>query len=303
MELKETKGSRSMHEFKGKRVKIITTSGCNLKCNHCYVNYQGHRNYREVQSMIDSLKEKYELRLDGAELLTDFSYLPLMKKIGQDNFCSNGKIILEQPEKALSALKENDIKTMYLSYHYGIQTQLTDFSLADIEKAIKLLQEAGITVGLMCTLTKDNWTLLDELCDQAIRLGINYVQINRLILQGRARKNMKDVVITDDMLPAFFKVYYENRKKYSNSVYLECGKAFEYVENGSFHCRSVNSKVWIGLDNKVYPCVFLIQPGMEIGEYIDGKVMIYDNVNWGGKKCAAYMMCNNGIKLWGRACE
>lgn len=82
---------QDMHEFTGSRVKIIVTSGCNMKCNHCYVNYCGHRDIGELQSMICALSNRYEIRLDGAELLTDFDYLPIMKEIGQDNFAPTGK--------------------------------------------------------------------------------------------------------------------------------------------------------------------------------------------------------------------
>lgn len=45
-------------------------------------------------------------------------------------------------------------------------------------------------------------------------------------------------------------------------------------------------------DNKIYSCLFLAKHGLEIGELIDGKIMLNDTIKNDGNLCLAQEMCN-----------
>ena len=289
-----------MHEFKGSRVKIMVTSRCTATCRHCCLNFSGTRELDELNAMIASLYGSYDLRLDGSEMLINDEYIRIMKQVGQDNVMTNGKLILRDSQHCISILKENGIRDIYFSYHYGIQDELTDISLEDVEKAIRIVQDANFRTGLMCTVTKKNVHMIEEICQKAVSLGAFYIQFNPIMLQGSARKNMQADALSEDerrQLCQELRILY---KKYLLELTIDAGKATEISLSDDFVCRAVERKVWIGVDNKVYPCVFLIEPGMEIGVYQDGKVWIEDDIAWGGKRCAAYIICNEHKSLWKR---
>jgi len=46
-------------------------------------------------------------------------------------------------------------------------------------------------------------------------------------------------------------------------------------------------------DNKIYSCLFLAKPGLEIGELIDGEIMLNDTIKNDGNLCIAQEMCKN----------
>lgn len=46
-------------------------------------------------------------------------------------------------------------------------------------------------------------------------------------------------------------------------------------------------------DNNVYSCLFLAKPGLEIGQLVDGKVLLYNYINNDGSLCLAQEICNN----------
>ena len=69
-----------MIEFEGKNIIIMCCSKCNVNCAHCYIEYTGDISCKELDIMIDKLKDKYNVSLNGSELLLNPGYLPILKK-------------------------------------------------------------------------------------------------------------------------------------------------------------------------------------------------------------------------------
>ena len=291
---------KQMHEFSGSRVKIMVTSRCTTNCKHCCLNFVGTKSPEDVSTMVLALQEKYEIRLDGSELLLNEEYINIMKRIGQDNVLTNGRVILQNPERCIRILRENDIKDVYFSYHYGLQHLINDIPLVDVEQAINIIKNAGFRIGIMTTVTNVNMHQIEDVCKKAIDLGAFFIQVNPLILQGQAKLHMKNYALSSEEMDTLRQKLLYLYDHYSNRITIDLGKAFEATPGEDFFCRAVEKKVWIGIDNKVYPCIFLLEPGMEIGIYQDGKVWIEDSVHWGGNRCAAYLYCNEHIRLWKR---
>lgn len=291
---------KQMHEFDGTRVKIMVTSKCTTACKHCCLGFAGTKDIAEVWNIIEQLKDKYEIRLDGSELLLDDEYIRMMKSIGQDNVLTNGRLIVQDPQRYIRLLQENDIGDIYFSYHYGIQEELNDVPLLVVDEAIKIMKNAGFRIALMATVTKKNKHLLEKIVQIAIDYGAFFIQINPIVLQGRARTYMQNDVLDDAERQNLCVELERLKEKYGDIIEIDPGKAFEFGLGKDFYCRAVTKKIWIGIDNKVYPCIYLIEPGMEIGVYRDGKVWVEDNVKWGGRRCAAYLYCNKNCSLWQR---
>lgn len=282
-----------MKEFDGGRVKVIATSECNTRCRHCYIGYSGKRSADELIQIADNLIKKYDVRFDGSELLTDLEYLPVFKKVGQTYVCTNGKIFMENIEALMQKLKDNDVTNIYMSYHYGLQKEYSKIKSSDLDLVIKILIENGFFVGLMSTFSIKNMHLVEDFCEFAHNMNVPLVQINPLIIQGRSRNTKyENDILSDDNKKFILEKCEKLTNKYKN-LKIECAKAFENW-NGKVHCKAVSRKVWLGLDNKIYPCVFLVESSMAIGEYIDGKIMLYDDIDWNKNICSAMAYCNRG---------
>lgn len=295
-----TLNGKEMREFDGTRVKIMVTSACNTACKHCCLGFSGTMAPDVLEEMISSLSPRYELRLDGSELLLDDRYVRLMKRIGQDNVLTNGRILLQKPEHIIELLRENGIRMVFLSYHYGIQGELNDIPLPDVEQAAATVRNAGFRLGLMTTVTKKNRHLVREVCWKAGDLGASFIQINPVVLQGRAREYLQEDTLNETEREQLRRDLAQLIGEYRNVLEIDVGKALEMSGKDPFYCRAVNKKVWIGVDNLVYPCIYLIEPGMAIGEYRDGKVWVERSVCWGSRRCAAEVYCNERRNLWGR---
>lgn len=63
------------------------------------------------------------------EILTNPNYLKAYKELGQPFVLTNGKAFLMNPKKIINNLKENDIKSVSIFYHFGIQDDLSPIKM------------------------------------------------------------------------------------------------------------------------------------------------------------------------------
>src|SRR5699024_7202762 len=64
----------------------------------------------------------------------------------------------------------------------------------------------------------------------------------------------------------------------------------------NFNCLACTDTVVMTPDYKIYPCIFLSKPGFEIGKMIDGKIIIFKDIQNTGKICLAQQVSNYGKK-------
>ena len=285
-----------LKEFNGKKVIIMICSDCNMNCKHCYISYTGNRTPEELMQMVEQLKDKYTIELNGAEVLTNLDYLPAYKLLGQHFLISNGKAIRDNPN-TIPRLKENDIRSVSLSYHFGIQDKISMMTEEDLNGIIKELQDNGIQVRLMTTINSDNHNRVLEMCDRASRLGVRGIKFTKFIAQGNALHLNQNNKLQDGQVVEFFKQLGEARKQYDEKDLLieRCG-TFGKDPTGKdhFECPCMSNLVVLTPDNHIYPCVFLAKPGYEIGQYEDGKILVQSDLSWDKRKCLADQVCNQG---------
>ena len=231
--------------------------------------------------------------------LTNLDYLKAYKALGQHYLISNGKAIIDNPD-TIKKLKENDISTVSLSYHFGIQDKISVVTEQDLKEIIKELQENGIEVRLMTTINSENYTRILEMCDQASNLGARAIKFTKFISQGNALHLDNQNKMNDDQVIDFFEQLQEARKQYDKEDLLieRCG-TFGHnktAKQDHYKCLSMNQLVVITPDNHIYPCIFLAKPGYEIGRYEDGKVLIQPDLVWDSKKCLTDEICNKTYK-------
>ncbi len=271
---------RELVKYEGPRVILMACSACNVACKHCYIGYSGNREPNELAELAKYYNERYKIvRIDGAEPLVNLGYLKAYKEIGQDWIMTNGLRIFKEPE-IVDQLAENGIKTVYMSYHFGIQDSLNGITNQMLNKVIELLRAKGMNVTLMTTITNKNAKDTLAICDMAYDLGATGIEFNKIFIQGRA-KNLENVGLSKTDYDEFFTQLKMARDKYDINE-------LEVRRSGTFGCDTVNEpnrfrcsagvrKVCITPDDKVYGCTCICKPGYEVGELKDREIYLYSD--------------------------
>ena len=165
-----------MKEFSGRNVTIMSCSNCNTRCKHCYVSYKGNIDGDLLYDMCDKLKDKYQLNINGTEVLLHRDYFKTYDLIGQRRLLSNG-IIINEDDSIIELIHNSNIEMVAMSYHFIIHEGISSVSQKMLRENILKLQENDIKVELMCTITKDNYDKVLEICENVVNMGVKKVDL------------------------------------------------------------------------------------------------------------------------------
>lgn len=289
-----------MKEYNGKSVIVMACSRCNVNCTHCYISYNGNRTAEDLLFTVKMLKEKYQLNINGAEVLSNFEYLKSYKEIDQHYVLTNGKVFLTD-DTACTKLKENDIQSVSLSYHFGIHDNLSPIKIEDLDKIIKIIKSNNLEFRLMTTITSENYKLVPYMCERAKELGARGIKFTNFVKQGSGKSLDDQNILNDDQIKAFFELLLLERNKYNikDLIIERCGTFGKNTlsNHDNFYCDCITDSIVLTPDNNIYPCVFLAQPGYEIGKFENGKIYIYDNYENNHDSCLVKQVCNERKKI------
>lgn len=290
---------RELKKYEGNRVILMACSKCNVACKHCYIGYTGNRTPEELEELAKFYSEKYKIvRIDGAEPLVDLGYLSSYKIVGQDWIMTNGLRIFKEPE-IIDLLKSSGIKTIFMSYHFGIQDSLNGITNEMLNEVIRKLREKDLRVILMTTITNKNAKDTLNICDRAYELGASGIEFNKIFIQGRA-KNLTDIGLNLADYNAFFTQIKQARGKYNiNELEVRRSGTFgvdTMYEPNNFHCSAGVKKVCITPDDKVYGCTCICKPGYEIGKILDREIYLYSDFENDRSWCLGDKMGELGIE-------
>lgn len=183
-------------------VLVSPTTRCNLRCRYCYVNQC--QNQAKADLSLDEIAVAYRwldefARLTGAERirLTWFGGEPLYRGVAflreavalQATLFSPSLEVVNTMQSNLTLVNDDLIPLLKKSFHGSIGGSI-DFqgvdrvfpngenSLAVAEKNVRRLRNAGICVGIVCTLTKSNSGDPEALYTYYKRLGTPF-RVNR----------------------------------------------------------------------------------------------------------------------------
>ena len=176
-----------MVEYKGKEVILMACSSCNIKrCEHCYISYEGDRTPEDLEAIACNLVNKYEVYINGAEVLVNKNYFDTYKIVKQNWMLTNGFEIYRNPA-ILDYLKEKGIEIVEMSYHFGIQDKISKINNDMLEKNIEYLKEKNMKFKLLVTISTDNYQMIEEMCEKAVELGAYGIEFTNFLNQGNAR--------------------------------------------------------------------------------------------------------------------
>ena len=285
-----------MIEFNGKNIIIMFCSKCNLKCKHCYIEYNGNLNSTQLTSLINSLKDRYNISINGSEPLLNEDYLEQFKLIGQDRLLTNG-LILHNNNILLKKIIDSGIKWVCMSYHFDLHSTISLVDKNIIKDNINKLKKHDIQVEIMTTVSTLNYKKIENMVIEAIKIGADCIRFTNLFNEGGAI-NMHDMLLNNEQINEFFNQFYHAKEKYSDYIFIRRSGTFNRdmrKNNSSFFCPSIKDTIAIAPNYKVYPCPFLIKEGYEIGYVEDGKVYIEEVFDHDSDTCFLHDVLNKGI--------
>lgn len=288
-------------EFNGSRVIIMTCSNCNVHCKHCYISYKGNFDGEQLYSICEALSERYWVQLNGTELLLHPEYFKTIALVKQNFILTNGLQFKVNPE-LINEIAQIGVKYVGMSYHFGIHESISSVSREIVEENIPKLSEVGIISDMRVTITRSNIELIPEMCKRTLELGAKRIKFTNYMVIGSAEALSKENVLRENDLKRFFEILESEREKYPEATLRirRCGTFGDncFGKKCNFKCPAGKDTVVMTPDFNIYPCIFLAKPGYEIGKMIDGKIMIYREIQNDGHKCLAKEVNNNGFKIF-----
>lgn len=286
-----------MYEYQGKNVIIMLCSKCNINCKHCYIKYNGNFSLEELKKIFGKIKDKYFICLNGTEPILFPEYYELYKENSQSRILTNGLTLIRNPD-LYDTLRENGINEIALSYHFGIQDDISTVKSSMLDDLIGSLVENGFQIKLMTTVSSDNYKMILTMCNKACELGAKTIKFTNYIYQGNAQKNDFKKVLNQEQINEVLSEIDYCRLLYKKEVLkIERCETFGPKQSrlDKFECLACNNMVVITPDLNVYQCVFDIDKGNEIGRVIDGKIMIDDEHKSLDKSYCKVLKKYNGI--------
>lgn len=284
------------YEFNGSTVMVMTCSNCNTKCEHCYIGYTGNFDGDKLYDMCVDWKKKYDIILNGTEVLIHPEYFSSLTLIHQPKVLTNGIAINTNPN-ILDTLIDCGVEMVLLSYHFGIHDKISKVQESMLKQTINQIVSKKLSVKLMVTITQDNYLLLNEICERVISLGVHHVKFTNCLRTGNA-KNLPANFLTQEQIDEFLDLLKVQRQKYPKEILNieRCGTFGRNHFNENFSCIAGTDIVAITPDLKVYPCNFLARAGFEIG-YVsdDNKIIISRAPIHSGKQCISTCIYNRGV--------
>lgn len=290
-----------MREYNGENVTIMLCSQCNNNCKHCYVKYSGRFSDEELSRIIPILNQKYNIHLNGTEPILFPEYFKYFKMVGNHRIITNGIEILENPN-IIEQLKEFEINKICMSYHFGIQDDISRIVIKELNELIKKLKEKEFAIDLMCSLSNQNYKNVLDYCMKAKELGVNSIRFTNFINQGNANSNFDscDFLNRNQIDYVLDKVDIARSKIPKDSLLINrCGTFGPHKNKTNFSCPAGISKVVMTPDKKIYACVFDISEETCIG-YMDDDCRILvddDKIDYNKSYCKV-LQKYNGVRRY-----
>ena len=277
-----------------------STSRCNLDCLHCY-HTKEERQTRyvmtnsEAKSMLNDLAKTVErwdfrggIHFSGGEPLVRsdiFELIDYSKNVGLElRMLSNGTLINSQNAKKL---KESGFKIVQVSIdgtketHNYLRNRKDAYDLAI--RGIGNLRDAGIEPTVSTTLTKTNFSQIEEIVELAFLAGAKRIGFSQLVPEGSG-KNL-EMLSAKELYGSFLKLD-SLREKYHDKIDILSSESLWclFNEDNEYTQRAKEERILAGgcgiamfglsilSDGTAYPCRRL---PIEIGNIKEGIQTIF----------------------------
>lgn len=270
-----------------KYIVLYSTSDCNHRCSHCFVDHNLTWAADELCRIASILSQKCLVHINGAEPLLHLDLLQAYKVVGQKFIFTNGLVFTgERRFAVIEELKTCGITDIRLSHHFQAVESLNAVPQETVERVTRYLLSQGFNVHYNTTVTVDNYLFLDENCERAFKLGVNRIKFFPLLGLGRAKQIAPNLGLSPSQMKAFYELVCLQREKYSyDELAIKVSGDFSGI-SPRFKCNYGEHSYAITPDMSVYGCVFAISTHKPIGHLLnDGKIIIEHSFSHDGSRC------------------
>lgn len=256
-----------------KRLYILLTDKCNMRCPHCYIaaGEIEQKNERELNlekyiEVIEKLRDRglRYVKLTGGEPLVKKDIVKSILEYCNKNdiFTSletNGTLLDDEDISFLASMKNMDL-SFSLDFPDDRFDTFRDYSGAfdKVVQAIKQINQSatGVNITVLGTIFRDNFEIMDDLASYVIEnLGVR-VKLNPCTEVGRASSdNFRQKLLSPKELLTFYERVHTIANKYPGKLTVILPYIF-HDNNSALHLSCCEAKEIIGLmpDGSVSLC-------------------------------------------------
>ncbi len=263
---------------------------CNSRCTGCYVLASEsfkRRVKRSEQEIIDDLKglidSGYAVLYSTTEILMNRRYIEMLTASKSNYILTNGRKIGENPQ-VLDELMDAGVKQVFMTANFGNSGLVLPDRKA-FSEAVELVLSARMELVVRITLTRNNVENMPGMINACRGLGIRAIQFLRFMPLEKGPETL-DEVSTKQVFELL-----ETERLRNPDIFLSAGGALgSQFRKKRFCCPAGKEQFLIGLDNRIYPCIYLTQNENAIGRYENGEVKIERTAEIPGNEldCPAY---------------
>jgi MoaA/NifB/PqqE/SkfB family radical SAM enzyme len=271
---------------------------CNSRCTGCYVlaseSYANRVRRSETQVLADVrglVAKGYSVLLSTTEVLMNPNYLDLLTASKATAVMTNGKAVVADPGM-LDKLKGIGITQLVLTANFQ-NSGLILTAPGSFRRATSLIQAAELGLMVRITLTKANLESAPAMVAECAKLGITTIQFLRFMPLEKGPETLGEQEVQ-----RFFEMLASLRTQYP-AIFLSAGGTLgSQFRKKKFACPAGKTQFVVGVDNNIYPCIFLTQKENRLGRFVDRELRVERTFDAGGDplECPAYVYLSRSLK-------
>lgn len=253
------------------------TEKCNLRCRHCYVeNKRKEMPFKEMLLVLDRYidlirtwemdkkNRQRRLTLSGGEPFMRKDFFGLLKKVDEKRemfnsvgIMSNGSLITKGVARRLKDCNVSGVQ-ISLEGTEGVSDRIRgEGSFSGAVKAMKILMEAGIPVGVSVTVHKGNYMNFHDLLTFLKDTGVKSIGVSRFVPAGKTETLE---MLQPGELRGFYSSVMEKRRNFKKEgvhISTHCSDSLFFIEDERHEthgCSAGYDSLSILPNGDVVPC-------------------------------------------------
>jgi radical SAM protein with 4Fe4S-binding SPASM domain len=211
-------------------VHFSVTNACSQQCGHCYMD-SGERDAGEMSADdfrkgVDILAGMgvFHMALGGGEALERHDFFELASYVRErgmvPNLTTNGHLMTRETAEKCRIFGQVNVS---IDGGEALREAVRgEGPLAERVRAVDLLREAGIKVGVNCVVSRGNFDSLTGMFDFAGKRGLTDLEFLRLKPTGRARSDYFEKRLTPVQNREFYPAIRDLSREYGVAAKIDC---------------------------------------------------------------------------------
>jgi MoaA/NifB/PqqE/SkfB family radical SAM enzyme len=283
-------------------VELVVGNGCDWgRCDHCFFPEHG-----QLRPLDETLAIAERLQAQGLSVIPAFGevlatpeYLAVYRALGRKYLLTNGLVLASRKGHAVAEqIKQAGLEQVGFTLNEDSCNHIGGVGQKVVTRAVQTTKEAGLVPTATAVITSQNFDHVPQIVALAKQIGFRALKFNRLI---PTKPQMVPLTPSPSETAAFFSHLEQQRNLapkseialYASGLFGLRGRGKD-LPTGDHFCLAGRQMVTIGLDDKVYPCLLLMDAQYQIGSFapLTGEIALrnsgFSDGQYGQRECVAY---------------